>query len=209
MPRSRTDAPSAVPAAARGARLPLAAGLLLLALGCQGTDPDDAGTGSSPATTTRATAVETLFPGSGGKGSVQKVDFPATSVGSSGPPLQNLVFRGAAPDESDQASVTVRRVVLSNSNFQVTDDNCTGATIGATASCTVAIRFVPKSAGLKTADLRVETTGPDILGLLSGTATDGPDTPRPTGSPSSSPRRTTAPATPTAIRTPAATGYSP
>ncbi|WP_329495145.1 hypothetical protein [Kitasatospora herbaricolor] len=207
MPRSPADAPTTATVAARGARLPLAAGLLLLALGCQGPDPTD--TGASPATTSRAAAVETLFPGSGGgNGPVQKVDFPTTSVGSSGPPLQNLVFRGAAPDEASPTSVTVRRVILSNSSFRVTDDNCTGATIGARASCTVAISFVPKSAGLKTADLRVETTGADIVGLLSGTATGEQDTPRPTESPTPS-KHTTAPATPTVTRSSASTGYSP
>ncbi|MCX5212731.1 hypothetical protein OG689_26190 [Kitasatospora sp. NBC_00240] len=227
MPRSRTGGPTTSPTTLRGARLPLAVGLVLFSLGCSDPTPDPS---YRP-----ITAVETLFPGSGGNGTVKTISFPTTSLGFVGAgeprpdtsgasppssvassPLSHpgaspmlLVFQGPTGQASGQASpevVIVRGVHVSNTDFEVTEDNCTGATIGAGRTCTVSIDFSPESAGQKTADLSVETSGPDIHAQLTGTAVDDRSQPPPSAVPGST---APAPDTPSAGRASAPVTYSP
>jgi urease beta subunit len=84
------------------------------------------------------------------------LDFPDTLVGVSSPD-QQVYFTNDGPDPIDVSGVSIGGD--DPSDFTVTVDNCTGATLAAGESCELRVAFAPTARGSLSAELDVSHTG--------------------------------------------------
>ena len=88
--------------------------------------------------------------------SPSSVDFPDTLVGVSRPD-QQVFFTNDGPDPIDVNGVSIGG--QDPSEFTVTVDNCTGATLSASESCELRVGFAPTARGSLSGELDVSHTG--------------------------------------------------
>jgi hypothetical protein len=88
--------------------------------------------------------------------SPSSLDFPDTLVAISSPD-QQVYFTNDGPDPVDVSSVSMSG--QDPSDFTVTVDNCTGATLAASESCELRVAFAPTVRGALSAELDVSHTG--------------------------------------------------
>jgi hypothetical protein len=103
-------------------------------------------------------------------------DFGSLAVGARGPANAFVVRNDGA------ASLALQSVNLIGANveqFAISGDGCTGATLHPGAQCVVWVRFVPRSAGVKKATLRVSGPSATLTAALSGSAAKANAGPRP------------------------------
>jgi urease beta subunit len=84
------------------------------------------------------------------------LDFPDTLVGVSSPD-QQVYFTNDGPDPIDVTGVSIGG--SDPSDFAVTTDNCTGATLNASESCELRVGFAPTARGDRSGELDVTHTG--------------------------------------------------
>jgi hypothetical protein len=110
-------------------------------------------------------------------------DFGSTQVGT---PTAATQFTVTNNGEVTSGSLSVSLTGANASQFGITQDNCTGQTLGELETCSVFARFAPSSAGLdKAANLDISgTPGGLASAALSGDATAVPTPPGPIPSPS-------------------------
>src|SRR6185312_4427542 len=84
------------------------------------------------------------------------LDFPNTLVGVSSPD-QQVFFTNDGPDPIDVGAVVIGGTDASD--FVVTVNNCTGATLDASQSCEMRVGFAPTARGDRSAQLDVANTG--------------------------------------------------
>jgi hypothetical protein len=82
--------------------------------------------------------------------------FPDTLIGVSSPD-QQVFFTNDGPDPIDVSGVSIGGA--DPTDFAVTQDNCTGATLGDGESCDMRVGFAPTARGPLSADLDVAHTG--------------------------------------------------
>ena len=101
--------------------------------------------------------------------SASTLDFGAVAVG------DNSATRTVTIRNLDTASYTLGNVTLSGgtaNQFVKESDTCSGAALAQNATCTLAIRFRPTSAGPKTSTVAIASYGPAPV-ALTGTGTQG------------------------------------
>jgi hypothetical protein len=96
-------------------------------------------------------------------------DFGSVDVGSSNIKTVTITNPGAGDLDLDAATITGDNA----SQFTITTDGCSDATIGAGESCTEAIQFAPTSSGTQNAtlDIPFNSSPTDLTASLTGTGT--------------------------------------
>lgn len=99
--------------------------------------------------------------------------FPTQPVGTNGSP-QTIVVTNTGT-----GSATIRTVTLSGTNasdFSISGDTCTGATVAVSATCSFSVTFTPSASGARLAQANLTSNAPASpqIATLAGTGGTGP-----------------------------------